>query len=92
MTGRELRVGPASGDVLEAEVDGDVSLYHPGTERVVVLNRTASDIWRLLDGSHTLGEVTELLAAAYDADPEVVAADVERTVAELIEAGMLPQQ
>lgn len=82
-------MGPAPDEVLETEIDGEISLYHPGNERVVVLNETASDIWRLLDGSRTVAQVAELLSSSYGADPVVVAADVERTVDQLVEAGML---
>lgn len=30
----------------EVEVDGEVALYHPGTDKVVLLNPAASEIWR----------------------------------------------
>ena len=32
-----------------SEVDGDISLYDAKEERVIVLNPTASDVWRLAD-------------------------------------------
>lgn len=69
--------------VLETEMDQDISLYDPRDEKVTVLNVTAGDIWRLLDGETTLREIASLLARAYDADEKEVQGDVVRTVDEL---------
>jgi hypothetical protein len=57
---------------------------------VVVLNATASDVWRLCDGEQTLDEIVDLLASAYQGDAAVIRPDVEKTIAELVEAGFLP--
>lgn len=82
-------VGPASSHVLETEIGEDISLYDPQTEQVTVLNGTASDIWRLADGSYTVEEITELLASSYQVSPDSIGADVEKTVDELSEAGLI---
>ena len=63
MGGRSQRVGPPAPQVVETEVDGDVCLYDPTSERVAVLNATASDVWRLADGTFTISEISELLAS-----------------------------
>ena len=83
------RLGPPAADVRALELDGDISLYDARTQSAAVLNGTASDVWRLLDGDHTLDEVVRLLATAYGKQPEAIRADVERVVAELAEAGFL---
>lgn len=85
------RVGPPAAHVLETEVDGQVSLYNPHNESVTVLNQTASDIWRLSDGEHTLDEVVELLGKAYRMEPAEIVEEVRATVEQLIEAGFLPE-
>lgn len=72
------------------ELDGDISLYHPGTGQALVLNATASDIWRLLDGEHSVPRIVELLAGAYGTDPEAIRADVLRVIEDLTEHGFLP--
>jgi hypothetical protein len=74
---------------METEVEEDISLYNPRTEQVVVLNGTASDIWRLADGSHTIGEIVDLLASSYGVSPDSIAPDVEKTVEDLAEAGLI---
>jgi hypothetical protein len=72
------------------ELDDDLSLYHSETGHALVLNGTASAIWRLLDGERDLDDVVELLAAAYRTEPDAIRDDVRRVVAELTEHGFLP--
>lgn len=76
-------------NVIETEVDGDVGLYDPSTEEVVVLNQTASDIWRLCDGGSTLDEIVRLLARAYGAEPSTIREDVAIVVDQLRRQGFL---
>ncbi len=54
------------------------------------MNGTASDIWRLADGEHSLDDLVGLLAAAYQVDAAAIRPEVERTVRDLVEAGFLP--
>ena len=84
-----LKVGPPAAHIIETEIDEDLSLYDARAERVVVLNTTASDIWRLADGEHTLDEIVDLLAGAYSAAPETVRPDVEQVVASFLDDGLL---
>ena len=86
---RAKRVGPQTDHIIETEIDGDISLYDPQTEQVMVLNRTASDIWLLSDGEHSLTEIVVLLANAYQVKSEAIRGDVEATVASFIESGFL---
>lgn len=85
------RLGPPTAGIRELELDGDISLYDPRTQNAAVLNTTASDVWRLLDGEHSLDEIVELLAAAYGVQVDAIRPDVERTVGELLDSGFLPR-
>lgn len=82
-------VGPASSHVLETEIDGDISLYDPKNEEVTILNGTASDIWRLADGTQTMEEITTLLASSYQVDPQDIAEEVAKTITNLSNAGLI---
>jgi hypothetical protein len=82
-------VGPPATTVREAEIDGAISLYDKQTRNVVVLNSTASDVWRLADGQHTVADIVRLLASAYSVAEAKIRDDVERTVSELRAAGLL---
>lgn len=83
------RVGPPAQQVLETELDGEISLYNPATEQVTILNGTASDVWLLCDGEHTVEEITELLASSYEVDEKEIRDDVTSTIERLYDSGLL---
>ena len=85
----DSKVGPPASNVLETELDGEVSLYNPLQEEVTVLNGTASDVWYLCDGSLTSEEIVALLARSYSVPAEQIRGDVEQTIVMLREAGLL---
>lgn len=75
--------------VLETEMGTEISLYDPEEERVTVLNTTASDIWRLLDGNTRMGELIDLLARAYGTEPSSIEGDVTAAVEKLAEEDLI---
>ncbi|NED99624.1 PqqD family protein [Phytoactinopolyspora halotolerans] len=79
----------ADPSVREMEIDGDITLFHAATQTALVLNGTASDVWRLIDGERTLEEIVAALDQAYDADPETVRAGVDSALTQLREHGLL---
>lgn len=83
-------MGPPATGVRAIEIDDDISLYHPDTGAAVVLNGTASDVWRLADGAHGIDDITRLLATTYGVEPAAIRDDIARVIAELIEHGFLP--
>jgi hypothetical protein len=82
-------IGPPPPHVIETEVRGDISLYDAQHERVLVLNGTASDVWRLCDGDQTFDQIVSLLARAYGVDGSKIQPDVERTIKQLVDEGFL---
>ncbi|HWS45000.1 MAG TPA: PqqD family protein [Acidimicrobiia bacterium] len=72
------------------EIDGDVTLYDAERNEVHVLNVSAGDIWRLLDGEHDLDEIVALIAEAYSADPGDVRPHVAAALATFVDRGLLP--
>ena len=84
-------IGPPPQHIIETEVKGNVSLYDPKQERVLVLNGTASDVWLLCDGEQTVTRIVELLVAAYGGNPATVRGDVETTIRQFIEEGFVPK-
>jgi hypothetical protein len=83
------RIGPPPPHVIETEVKGDISLFDARRNQVLVLNATASDIWRLCDGDQTAEEIVELLATAYGVPAHQLRPDVETTLTRLIEEEFL---
>lgn len=83
------RIGPAASGVSEVELDGQICVYSPEGEQVLALNGTASDVWRLSDGAHTLDEVIQLLSTAYAVDAAAIADDVSQVIERFREARLL---
>ena len=85
----EQTVGPPQRAVTEVEVDGRISVYSPSTQQLVSLNETASDVWRLCDGTRDASAIVELLASSYAVEAHVIADDVRCTIDRLITLGLL---
>jgi hypothetical protein len=67
-----LRPGATAWEAIDGEVvvlDLDTSEYH-------VLNATASAIWRALPHGITIDDATEIVLEQFEAEPEVIRADV----------------
>ena len=47
---------------------------------MIVLNQTASDVWRLSDGESDFEEIVRLLAAAYGVEGHVIRREIEDTI------------
>ena len=85
----QRKIGPPLSHLLETEIDDEISLYDPHTEQVVVLNKTASDVWRLSDGESDLDEISILLASAYGVEVDQIRGQVEETIRSFQEHGLL---
>jgi hypothetical protein len=82
-------VGPAVDDVLEVDVDGCLTLYQRTAPRVLVLNRTATDVWRLGDGTRDETAIVDALARSYGTDAAEIADEVGATIRRFVEEGFL---
>ena len=75
-------------EVLARDVDGEVVLYHPGTQGIHGLNPTASFVWELCDGSRTPEDIAGELEAIYPGQPGV-RSDVLQTIESLQSMGLI---
>jgi hypothetical protein len=83
-------VRPAPTASVEVEnLDNDACLYRPDIDEVVVLNHSAADIWRLADGSRTVDQIADELAARYGGEVSAMLVDVQTVVHDLIGRGFL---
>jgi hypothetical protein len=92
-------------DLLEARYEKDPSIVYReiAGEAVLVpirrnvadmakiysLDPVAADIWKLIDGQRTLGDIRDALLAEYDVASEVLDADLDEFVAKLLSIGAL---
>jgi hypothetical protein len=58
------------------KLDDELLLYHPDRTVIMYCNPTASLVWQLCDGQRTIGQMIDLLRAAYDQPEAVITADV----------------
>jgi len=72
-------------DYLLEAVDSDIVLYHPGRNKALYLNETASLIWRLCDGNRTIAEIAELLQEAFPERDSAINDGVESTLRRFVE-------
>lgn len=74
---------------VETVIDGDISLYDSASETVMVLNATASDVWRLCDGDLDTDELSATLARSYQMKESQIRAQVIEVLEELSGGGFL---
>jgi hypothetical protein len=82
-------LGVPAADVSTVELGDELSVFHARTGTALTLNRTASDVLALADGTTTVSEAVVVLARAYGVTTESIAADVAEAVRLLREAEVL---
>jgi hypothetical protein len=83
-------VGPWTPGIEQQAIGDEITLYNPVTHQALVLNATASDVWRLSDGEHDIEEIVRLLASSYGTEPGEIRADVLSAIEAFRAAGFLP--
>lgn len=76
-------------DVLEAEVDGDRVLMSGSDFKYFGLVGTGAIVWDRIDGSTSLGDLIQTLAAEFTADVDQVERDVIDFVSALDAASLI---
>jgi hypothetical protein len=69
------------------KLDDELLLYHPDRTTIMYCNATASLVWQLCDGERTVGEMIDLLCAAYDQPEAAITAEVISTLEKLCRHG-----
>lgn len=75
--------------VISRVLDGEAVLVHPQQGRVRVLNGVGARVWELVDGSRTIDEIAQQLAAEYDVGLARAQEDVLGFCADLSDRGVL---
>lgn len=85
MTSITLDDKPVRNDACRMEeLDDEILLYHPGNNKTLYINKSASVIWQLCTGQHTVAEIIGLIRDAYPQEPGDLEQDVLATLNELI--------
>jgi pyrroloquinoline quinone biosynthesis protein D len=84
MTSITLDDKPLKNDACRMEeLDDEILLYHPGNNKTLYINKSASIIWQLCTGEQTVADIIALIKDAYPAQPEDLEQDVIATLTEL---------
>ena len=78
-----------SAGVFIEEIEGENLIYRLGTHQAIHLNETATVIFKLCDGSRSVQQVIDLLAAEYPIAEADVTTDVLDAVDLLVREGVL---
>ena len=70
-------------------IDGEAVIVLPESGQVNVLNEVGSRIWELVDGTRSVGEITEIIVAEYDVAAEQAERDISDFIQELVDNKML---
>lgn len=77
------------GDVLSAEVNGEIVLMSVDHGQYVGLDEIASDLWMRIERPLTIEALVAQLADAYDGDPTVIERDVGALLSEMAANGLV---
>ncbi|GAB4272624.1 MAG: hypothetical protein Kow0080_19290 [Candidatus Promineifilaceae bacterium] len=84
----DKRPKPVSGFTIE-ELDGELLLFHPLSQKILRTNKTGALVWQLCDGTRTVNELAALLAAAFPDGGDGLRADVAEIVQAFVAHGAL---
>ena len=84
-------VGPHADLLLEERVDDEIVVYNRDTDAYYTLNTTATAVWELATGDHTLEELVTMLAERFAIDADAIRADVTTIVSDFATAGLLSE-
>ena len=72
-------------------LDGETVVLDRRRRRIHQLNVTASHVWARCDGRHTLSDIADELAGAFDVDRGTAARDAVALLQQLAGAGLLEE-
>lgn len=78
-------------DVVSERVGDDLVLVHLGTNEIFALNPTGARFWELLVQGKSREAIEAQLLAEYDVSPSMLAAEIDRMLAELARQKMVRQ-
>ena len=71
------------------ELDDGTVIVTPDEGKVRVLNRTGTAIWLMIDGRHSLVDITEKISREFEVGKEEASEDVDEFLTELISKGLI---
>lgn len=76
-------------DVPTAEFDDELAVMNLKSGAYITFNRTAAEVWKLLDTPQTLEGLTSVLADRYSVEPARCHSEVDELLTSLVEMGVV---
>lgn|GEM_PF-1818194 len=76
-------------ELITIDIDGELLIVDPRTDRLSQLNPVGTILWPFLDGEATVDELIDDVAAAFDTPREVVGEDLGHLLEALCSLGLL---
>ena len=71
------------------QANGECVLYHPARDEASALNRTATEIWTLCDGTLTVAAIARVLGERYGLDEGLFLDEVAATLLTMRDRGLV---
>ena len=91
----EKTIPVKSEDIVSREIEGELLIVPIASgigdmeDELYTLNETGKEIWTLIDGTRSLGEIATDLSSKYNAQKEEISRDVIGIVSELVNRKIL---
>jgi hypothetical protein len=82
----EARYLKRSEEYIWRDIGGEVVILNDEGTQVCLLNKTAAQIWTLLDGTKTLEEIAAQICERFEVSPDEAREDVQDFVQQLTQA------
>lgn len=75
--------------ITSRESEGNLVVVHPEGGKYIVLNETGAEVFQMMDGQRTLGEIAVAVSEKHDVPLEQVQTDVLALAKKLLDRGMV---
>lgn len=89
MTLNDQDVVRRRGELIEADVDGELVALHVENGTCYGFNGTATRIWGLISEPRTIGDICRELVAEFEVNPDICGAEVRDLLGELRRDGLI---
>ena len=78
-------------DIIWREIGNEIAVIEDDGVSVHMLNKTASQIWKMCNGDYEIDEISASLCEQFDVSPEEAHTDTLDTIKELARIGLINQ-
>jgi hypothetical protein len=83
------QVPTISSTLIWRELDDGTVIVTPDEGKVRVLNRTGTAIWLMIDGSHSLVDITKYISQEFEVSKKEASGDVDDFLTDLTRKGLI---